>query len=110
MYVHLTDRAIEAFRNKLEKRGTPNAHIRLGIQGSGGCSGLRYYIGFEDDVPRKHDLHFFYYGIRVLTDVKSAAILDECSLDYKSSLKESGFVFSNPREKSRCGCGESFNV
>ncbi|HJO74549.1 MAG TPA: Fe-S cluster assembly scaffold SufA, partial [Rhodospirillales bacterium] len=23
---------------------------------------------------------------------------------------KSGFVFSNPNEKSRCGCGESFNV
>jgi Fe-S cluster assembly iron-binding protein IscA len=23
---------------------------------------------------------------------------------------ESGFVFTNPNEKGRCGCGESFSV
>ncbi|MSO72360.1 MAG: iron-sulfur cluster assembly accessory protein, partial [Rhodospirillaceae bacterium] len=31
-------------------------------------------------------------------------------LDYRESQMESGFVFENPNEKGRCGCGESFSV
>lgn len=108
-YVHLTDHAIEAFRSKLEKRGTTQARIRLGIKG-GGCNSYTYYVGFEDDEPKSRDIQCFYYGIRVLIDPKSMTILDGCTLDYKSSLKESGFVFGNPKAVSSCGCGESFST
>ena len=31
-------------------------------------------------------------------------------VDYKESKLESGFVFNNPNEAARCGCGESFSV
>jgi iron-sulfur cluster assembly protein len=108
-YVRITDRAIEAFRAKLEKRGTPDAYIRLGVLGSG-CNGYKWHLAFDDDAPRKSDLHFFYYGIRVLIDPKSAPILDGVSLDYKSSLKETGFEFSSPKVVSKCGCGSSFSI
>lgn len=108
-YVMITDTAIEAFRNKLEKRGTIHARVRLGVLGSG-CNGYSYSVSFEDNDPRPTDLQYFYFGIRVVIDKKSIVILDGCSLDYKSSLKESGFAFSNPKAKSVCGCGESFST
>jgi iron-sulfur cluster assembly protein len=31
-------------------------------------------------------------------------------IDYQEGKIESGFVFNNPNEKGRCGCGESFTV
>ncbi|PZP83675.1 MAG: Fe-S cluster assembly scaffold SufA, partial [Azospirillum brasilense] len=31
-------------------------------------------------------------------------------MDFKEEKFKSGFTFTNPNEKGRCGCGESFNV
>ena len=108
-YIYLTDKAIEIFNQKLEKRNTPDAYIRLGVKGSG-CSGLQYAILFEDGPPREKDLEFFYNGIRVVVDKKSIIYLNGCTLDWEKTLLEEGFKFVNPNEKSRCGCGNSFNI
>jgi iron-sulfur cluster assembly protein len=31
-------------------------------------------------------------------------------MDYVEDKMETGFKFTNPNEKGRCGCGESFHV
>ncbi|MGH7056887.1 MAG: HesB/IscA family protein, partial [Acetobacteraceae bacterium] len=31
-------------------------------------------------------------------------------MDYEVKDLSSGFTFTNPNEKGRCGCGESFHV
>jgi iron-sulfur cluster assembly protein len=31
-------------------------------------------------------------------------------MDFVEEKLKSGFVFRNPNEKGRCGCGESFHV
>jgi iron-sulfur cluster assembly protein len=31
-------------------------------------------------------------------------------MDYVEDTFHTGFVFNNPNEKGRCGCGESFHV
>jgi iron-sulfur cluster assembly protein len=31
-------------------------------------------------------------------------------MDYREDKFTSGFTFTNPNEKARCGCGESFSV
>ncbi|KAH8067478.1 hypothetical protein JL721_7592 [Aureococcus anophagefferens] len=31
-------------------------------------------------------------------------------MDFEETALEAGFTFTNPNEKGRCGCGESFNV
>ena len=31
-------------------------------------------------------------------------------MDYVEDRLQSGFVFRNPNEKARCGCGESFHI
>jgi iron-sulfur cluster assembly protein len=31
-------------------------------------------------------------------------------MDFVAEKLQSGFVFNNPNEKGRCGCGESFTV
>jgi iron-sulfur cluster assembly protein len=31
-------------------------------------------------------------------------------MDYEVQRLSSGFVFRNPNEKGRCGCGESFHL
>ncbi len=49
-------------------------------------------------------------GVKVFIDPKAMMFLVGSEMDYVEGKLESGFQFKNPNEKSRCGCGESFNV
>lgn len=104
-----TDTAIEAANSLLEKRNTPQAYIRIGVQG-GTCEGFKNVIQFEDNSPREKDCKLFYNGIRVLVDFKSMTILKDAVVDYKKTLMEQGFEIRNPAEKSKCGCGRSYSI
>jgi len=110
----VSPQAVEAMRNNLAKRGTPDAAIRVGIRG-GGCSGFSYVIEFDDAEPRKGDLvlEFSEEGkstVRVFCDKKSLIYLAGSVLDWEKTLMFQGFKFKNPQEASRCGCGHSFTV
>lgn len=110
----VSDKAVDAIRAALKKRGTPDAALRVGIKG-GGCSGFSYVIEFSDDPPRQGDnvLEFAQDGlatVRVFCDKKSIVYLGGSVLDYEKTLMYQGFKFKNPQEASRCGCGHSFTV
>lgn len=112
--IAVTAAAVDAIRRQLEKRGTPDAAIRIGIKG-GGCSGFSYAIEFEDAPPRSGDLvlEFPEEGkstVRVFCDKKSIIYLGGSVLDWEKTLMFSGFKFKNPQEATRCGCGHSFTV
>ncbi len=96
-------------RQKLEKRGTPSAMVRVGIKG-GGCSGFSYVIAFEDGEPKSRDYAYEVDGVRFLLDKKSFVYLAGGMLDYEKTLMFQGFKFRNPNEASSCGCGHSFTV
>ncbi len=106
--------AVDAIRRQLDKRGTPDSAIRIGIRG-GGCSGFSYSIEFEDAAPRQGDLvlEFTEEGkakVRVFCDKKSILYLGGSVLDWEKTLMFQGFKFKNPQEATRCGCGHSFTV
>jgi len=105
----ITDKAVAFARQKLEKRGTPGAAIRLGIKG-GGCSGFSYVIAFEDEAPRERDRVFEVEGVRFVVDKKSLIYLAGSALDFEKTLMFQGFKFRNPNEATSCGCGHSFTV
>lgn len=96
-------------REKLGKRGTPEASVRVGIKG-GGCSGFSYVIQFEDGPPKARDYAYEVDGIRFLVDKKSFVYLAGSALDYEKTLMFQGFKFRNPNEATNCGCGHSFTV
>jgi len=48
--------------------------------------------------------------IKILIDSKAAIFLIGTEMDYETDFIKSGFLFRNPNEKGRCGCGNSFNV
>jgi iron-sulfur cluster assembly protein len=106
--------AVDAIRRQLEKRGTPDSAIRIGIKG-GGCSGFSYSIEFEDGAPRTGDLVLEFTEeekakVRVFCDKKSIIYLGGSVLDWEKTLMFQGFKFKNPQEATRCGCGHSFTV
>ncbi len=105
----ITPKAAEAARKQLQKRGTPDGMIRLGIRGAG-CSGFTYVIEFEDKEPRDRDRVFEQDGVKFVVDKKSLLYLAGTILEWEQKLMSQGFKFVNPNEKSSCGCGHSFNV
>jgi iron-sulfur cluster assembly protein len=106
--ITLTPKAVEMAKKAIERRGTPEAALRLGVRG-GGCSGVAYAIEFADKIRAK-DQVFDFDGLKVVVDPKSMVYLRGSMLDYEVKLMEHGFKFRNPNEKSNCGCGESFFV
>lgn len=107
--LEITAGAADFGRQKLEKRGTPEAAVRLGIKG-GGCSGFSYVIQFEDGEPRARDYAYEVNGVRFVVDKKSFVYLAGSVFDYEKTLMFQGFKFRNPNEASSCGCGHSFTV
>ena len=49
-------------------------------------------------------------GVTILIDPKASLFIFGTEMDFVEEKMQSGFVFRNPNEKGRCGCGESFGV
>lgn len=107
MSVTLTEAAAQHVQKYLARRGK-GVGLRLGVKTSG-CSGMAYKLEFADQVE-PDDKVWESFGVKVLVDEKSLPYLDGTELDYTREGLQEGFKFHNPNEKSRCGCGESFQI
>jgi iron-sulfur cluster assembly protein len=104
----VTPAAAERIRALIEGRGKPTAGIRIGVR-SKGCSGMSYTLEFAD-AQQPMDEIVEAEGVKLLIDPKASLFLIGTEMDYAEEKLKSGFVFRNPNEKGRCGCGESFHV
>jgi iron-sulfur cluster assembly protein len=102
----ITPAAAREIQRQREKRGTPEAVIRVGLRG-GGCSGYSYVFDWADGLPREGDRVFSEHGATLYVDARSYRFLRGMTLDFSSSLMQRGFKFLNPNAKGTCGCGES---
>jgi len=107
MSISLTDSAATHVKNYLEKRGK-GVGVRLGVKTTG-CSGMAYTIEFADQVEDEDQI-FEDKGVKVIINPKSMVYLNGTELDFTREGLNEGFKFTNPNEKDRCGCGESFSV
>ena len=106
--ISLTDAAAERVKALLDKRGKPSAGIRIGVR-TKGCSGMSYTLEYADE-RSKFDEVVEQKGVTVLIDPKASMFIFGTEMDWVEDKMQSGFVFRNPNEKGRCGCGESFHV
>lgn len=104
----LTEAAAKRIQTLLKSREKPAYGIRIGVR-SKGCSGLSYTLEFADAVG-PYDETVEAFGVKVLIDPKAVMFILGSHMDFKEDKLSSGFVFTNPNEKGRCGCGESFHV
>jgi iron-sulfur cluster assembly protein len=104
----LTDAAAQRIQALLAKRGKPSAGIRVGVRARG-CSGLTYTLEFADE-KGKFDEVVEDKGVTILIDPKATMFIIGTEMDFVEDKLQSGFTFTNPNEKGRCGCGESFHV
>ena len=102
--ITLTDTAVE----KLNQLITGTMQLRVLVKGTG-CSGMAYHLEYNI-METDQDDKFMVRGIPVVIDQKSLTYVDGCEIDYKYEGLNEGFEFYNPKEKARCGCGESFTV
>lgn len=104
----LTDAAAARVRTLMSARTAPAEGLRIGVR-TGGCSGMAYEMEFAaernplDEVVEDK-------GVRLFVDARALMFLLGTEMDYVEDKLQSGFVFNNPNEKGRCGCGESFHV
>ena len=104
----LTDAAAERVKHLMSQRSEPSVGLRIGIR-TAGCSGMAYAMEFaEEKAPFDEVVED--KGVTVLIDGKALMFLIGTEMDYVEEKLQSGFVFNNPNEKGRCGCGESFHV
>ena len=106
--ISITDAAAERVRQLLASRNKPAAGVRVGIR-TKGCSGLSYTLEYADE-KGAHDEVVEAKGVTVFIDPKATLFIIGTEMDYVADKLQSGFVFTNPNEKGRCGCGESFHV
>jgi iron-sulfur cluster assembly protein len=105
--ITVTETAAKKIKQNLARRGT-GVGIRIGIRTTG-CSGLAYVLEYVDRV-NDEDTVFESQDVKVIVDATSLPILGDLDVDYVRQGLNEGFEFTNPIEKDRCGCGESFRV
>jgi iron-sulfur cluster assembly protein len=103
----LTDAAAERLRS-LYAEGEEGKLLRIGVK-TKGCSGMSYDMSWAD-APAPTDEVVKDKNLTVLVDRKASLFLIGTVMDYEVKALTSGFTFTNPNEKARCGCGESFHV
>ena len=108
--ITMTEKAVKEIKRIQTTDPTAvNATLRVMVVG-GGCSGMSYKLGFENEVPKASDKVIETDGVKIVIDAKSLLFLSGTELDFSDGLNGTGFTFKNPNAKRTCGCGSSFSV
>jgi len=106
--ISLTDNAVDRINMLMSNRDVPAAGLRIGVR-TAGCSGLSYTLEYAE-APEEFDEVIEEKGVKVFIDPKATMFIVGTEMDFVEEKLQSGFVFTNPNEKGKCGCGESFHV
>ena len=105
--IQVTETAANKIKQNLAKRGS-GVGIRVGVRTTG-CSGLAYVLEYIDK-PWAGSTTYTKTGFDIIVDNKDLVYLEDVIIDYVRQGLNEGFEFTNPIEKDRCGCGESFRI
>lgn len=105
--IEVTEIANKKIKEALSQRGK-GLGIRVGVKTTG-CNGYAYTLEFVDE-KGKYDNVFEKDGYAIFVEEKALVFLEGITMDYVKNGLNEGFDYINPREKSRCGCGESFEL
>ena len=106
--IKLSDNAANRIKEIMSKADEKTIGVRIGVQ-SGGCAGMSYIMEYAKE-PRPNEEIIEDKGVKVFIDPSAIIYLLGTEMDYKQEKFSSQFVFKNPNETERCGCGESFKV
>jgi len=106
--IKLSDNAANRIKEIMSKADNSTIGVRVGVK-SGGCAGMSYVMEYAK-VAKKNEEIIEDKGVKVFIDSNAIMYLLGTEMDYKTDKFSSQFVFKNPNETERCGCGESFKV
>ena len=106
--IKLSTNAAERIKEIMSKAEDKAIGVRVGVK-SGGCAGMSYVMEYAKDIKPNEEV-IEEKGVKVLIDPKAIMYLLGTEMDYKKEKFSSQFIFKNPNETERCGCGESFKV
>lgn len=106
--VTLSDAAAAQARHLIDAADTDILGLRIGIK-TAGCSGLQYDVQYATEVKPFED-RIEEKGVTLFIDPTAVMFLVGSEMDWEETKFASRFVFNNPNEAARCGCGESFTV
>ena len=82
--------------------------VRVSVK-TGGCAGMSYVMEYTKETNPSDEV-IEDKGVKVFVDSAAIMYLLGTEMDYKKDELSSSFVFNNPNETERCGCGESFKT
>lgn len=106
--ITITDNARRQIQEMM-KNEEGNVRLRFGVKG-GGCSGLSYSLGFDEEVNEDLDLIDTINDIPVVIFKQDIPIIENTVIDFKQNMMGGGFTIDNPNAVISCGCGSSFRA
>lgn len=106
MIITITDDARTQIKEMMADEPA-DAKLRFGVKG-GGCSGLSYALGFEEEHNEELDVIEVINDIPVIIYKQDIPMIENTVIDFKQNLMGGGFSIKNPQAVYSCGCGSSF--
>ena len=106
--IKLSDSAATRIKEIMSNAEKNAIGVRVSVK-SGGCAGMAYVMEYSKKL-NPNDEVIEDKGVKVFIDSAAVMYLLGTEMDYKKEKFSSQFVFKNPNETERCGCGESFKV
>ena len=106
--IKLSDNAALRIKEIMSNDQVESLGVRVSVK-SGGCAGMSYVMEYAKEVNPNDEL-IEDKGVKVFVDSAAVMYLLGTEMDYKTEELSSSFVFNNPNETERCGCGESFKI
>ena len=106
--IKLSDNAASRIKEIMANAEKDSLGVRVSVK-SGGCAGMSYVMQYTKEVNPNDEL-IEDKGVKVFVDSAAIMYLRGTEMDYKKEELSSTFVFNNPNETERCGCGESFKI
>jgi len=106
--ITLSNSAATRIKEIMSKDEKNSLGVRVGVK-SGGCAGMSYIMEYAKEI-NPNDEVIEDKGVKVFVDSGAIMYLLGTEMDYKKEEFSSTFIFKNPNETERCGCGESFKI
>ena len=106
--IKLSDNAAVRIKEIMSNAEKESLGVRVSVK-TGGCAGMSYVMEYTKEA-NPNDEVIEDKGVKVFVDSAAVMYLLGTVMDYKQEEMSSTFVFNNPNETERCGCGESFKI
>ena len=106
--IKLSNNAASRIKEIMANAEKDSIGVRVSVK-SGGCAGMSYVMEYTNKL-NPNDEVIEDKGVKVFVDSAAIMYLLGTEMDYNIEELSSSFVFNNPNETERCGCGESFKT